>query len=259
MIRKLARSQIKFIKSLRFKKYRLQEKAFVIEGTKNVKLLLQSDYEVKLVAGTAEFFALHHALLAHRNVEIFQVGKALLADLGAFQCNQAALAVAGTKPNNAITVDNHEYGLVLDDIQDPGNLGSILRIADWYGISHVICSINTVERYNPKVLHASMGSFTHVNVYYVDLLSYLSKTILPIIGTFMVGENIHHTAPCSGGLVVIGNETRGISEEIMPYIQQKVKIPKYGHAESLNAAMATAVVCDNLRRRSHLAVRRNRD
>ena len=249
MAQKLSKAKIKFIKSLRLKKYRLQAHAFVVEGAKNVALLLASDYEVQLVVGTAAFWASHGTWLAHCAIEPFQVGEALLASLGVFQGNQGALAVARTKPNNPVKVTNKAYGLVLDGIQDPGNLGTILRIADWYGMAAVICSMSTVELYNPKVLHASMGSFTRVKVYYVDLPSYLSKAQVPIVGTFTAGENIHHASLPLEGLVVIGNEAQGISQELMPYIQQRVSIPSYGCAESLNAAMATAVVCDNLRRR----------
>lgn len=244
----LPRSKLKFIKSLRLKKYRFQENAFAIEGAKHVKLLLESDYEVQMVVGTAEFLALHSTPLAHRAIETFQVSQDLLASLGVFQSNNAALAVARTKPNKPITVTNKGYGLVLDDIRDPGNLGTIIRIAEWYGIAAIICSTSTVELYNPKVLHASMGSFTSLKVYYVDLPSYLSKAQVPILGTFTSGKSIHHASLPSGGLIVIGNETRGISEALIPYIQQQVSIPCYGCAESLNAAIATAVVCDNLRR-----------
>ncbi|MEM7055771.1 MAG: RNA methyltransferase [Bacteroidota bacterium] len=234
---------------MRLKKYRLQSNAFAIEGAKNIKLLLESDYKVQMVVGTADFLASYSTLLAQRTVETFQVGQHLLASLGVFQRNNTALAIAHTKANKPITVTDKEYGLVLDDIRDPGNLGTITRIADWYGITTIICSPSTVELYNPKVLHASMGSFTRVKVYYVDLPSYLSKAQVPIVGTFTSGAPIHHTALPAGGLVVIGNETRGISEELMPYIQQQISIPRYGYAESLNAAIATAVVCDNLRRK----------
>lgn len=245
---KLSRSELKFIKSLRLKKYRLQRKAFTIEGAKSIKLLLESDYAVQMVVGTADFLTSYSTLLAQHTVEAFQVSQDLLASLGVFQRNNTALAIARTKANKPITVTDKEYGLVLDDIRDPGNLGTITRIADWYGIAAIICSPSTVELYNPKVLHASMGSFTKVKVYYVDLASYLSKVQVPTVGAFTSGATIHHTSLPAGGLIVIGNETRGISEELMPYIQQQICIPRYGCAESLNAAIATAVVCDNLRR-----------
>lgn len=243
-----SKSKIKFIKSLRLKKYRLQENSFILEGAKNVKLLLESDYEISMVVATASFLHEYTSLLLKRNIEVFQVNEKVLSSLGTFQENNAALAVATIPANKPFTIHKHQYGLVLDGISDPGNLGTIIRVADWYGMAGVICSTNTVERYNPKVLHASMGSFINTKVYYTDLPSYLAQTSLPIIGTFTKGENLHdpQTVWPSEGLIIIGNEAKGISETLMPYIQQKISIPNYGHAESLNAALATAIVSDNL-------------
>jgi TrmH family RNA methyltransferase len=245
---KLSKAKIKFIKSLGFKKFRLQENAFVVEGAKNIEHLLASDYVIHMIVGTADFLALYHPTIAQRTPEIFQADQDLLASLGNFQSNNTGLAVATTQPNVPVTISQQEYSLVLDGIQDPGNLGTIIRIADWYRIKAIVCSLHTVELYNPKVLHASMGSFTKVQLYYTDLAHYLSQTQMPIIGTFTIGEDLHQTVLPAGGLIVIGNETRGISQELMPYIQRRVSIPKYGNAESLNAAVATAIVCDNIRR-----------
>jgi RNA methyltransferase, TrmH family len=245
---KLSKTKVKLIKSLGFKKFRLQENAFVVEGAKNIEHLLASDYVIRMVVGTADFLALHHDIIAQRTQEIFQADQKLLATLGNFQSNNTGLAVATPKPNIPVTISQQQYSLVLDGIQDPGNLGTIIRIADWYGISVIVCSLDTVELYNPKVLQASMGSFTNVRLYYTELVHYLSQVKMPIVGTFTTGENLHQAVLPAGGLVVIGHETRGISEELMPYIQQRVSIPKYGKAESLNAAVATAVVCDSLRR-----------
>lgn len=244
----LSKSKAKFIKSLGLKKYRLQENAFIVEGAKNIQQLLAADYEVRMVVGTPDFLLSCSALIAKRTQAVFQVDRKTLACLGAFQSNYTALAVATIKPNKPVAVTEQEYGLVLDNIQDPGNLGAILRIAAWYGMQAIICSMHTVDLYNPKVLHASMGAFTHVQVYYADLATYLSQAKVPIIGTFTTGENLHHAALPVGGLVVIGNETKGIRAALMPYMQQQISIPGYGSTESLNAAMATAVVCDNLRR-----------
>src|SRR5690606_21001183 len=161
------------------------------------------------------------------------------------QENNAALAVAAIPSNKTFSIDINKYTLVLDGINDPGNLGTIIRIADWYKLAGIICSMNTVELYNPKVLHASMGSFIHVNIYYTHLASYLSQLELPILGTFTDGQNIHdpQTKWPPAGLILIGNESKGISQELMPYIQQRISIPKYGQAESLNAAIATAIIC----------------
>jgi len=242
-----SKSKIKFIKSLCLKKHRLQENKFILEGAKNVKLLLESDYEINILVATSNFLHEYTNLLLNRNIEIFQVNEKELSALGTFQENNAALAVATIPDNTPFAIHKHQYGLALDNISDPGNLGTIIRVADWYGIAGIICSTNTVELYNPKVLHASMGSFINTKVYYTDLPTYLAQTNLPIIGTFTKGKNLHdpQTVWASEGLIIIGNEAKGISETLLPYIHQKISIPKYGHAESLNAALATAIVCDN--------------
>ncbi|OJW71800.1 MAG: RNA methyltransferase [Candidatus Amoebophilus sp. 36-38] len=246
----LSNATIKFIKSLRLKKYRLQENSFVLEGEKNVTQLLTADYHIKMVVCTTPFFNLHTHLLAKQEIEVFQVDEKTLSSLGTFQANNAALAVATIPSNKPFELSKRPYSLVLDDINDPGNLGTIIRIADWYNMGGIICSSHTVELYNPKVLHASMGSFMRVNVYYTDLSAYLAQTELPVIGAFTNGQNIHdpQTTWPSTGLIVIGNEAHGISQQLIPYIHQKISIPRYGHAESLNAAVATAVICDNFSR-----------
>jgi RNA methyltransferase, TrmH family len=245
---KLSNRQAKFIKSLRLKKYRQQENAFVVEGIKNVLLLLRSRYVVQMIVGTPKFLNTHSPLEQHDEA-IFQVDEATLTTLGTFTTNQAVLAVATIPSTHATLVPpSSTWGLVLDTIRDPGNLGTIVRVADWYNIPALICSPNTVDLYNPKVLHASMGSFTHVQVYYTPLPTFLSNASLPILGTFTTGTNIHHTSLPAPGLIVIGNESQGISPAVLPYIQRKISIPRYGQAESLNAAMATAIVCDNWQR-----------
>jgi TrmH family RNA methyltransferase len=245
---KLSKTKVKFIKSLGLKKFRNQESMFVIEGAKNIIQLLHSNYHIHMVVGTVDFLTSYYDQITKRTQAIFQVTPELLAYLGSFQSNHAGLAVATVKANDPIEISQQEYGLVLDQIQDPGNLGTIIRIADWYAIKHIICSLNTVELYNPKVLHASMGSFINVQLYYTDLVQYLSCCTLPILGTFTVGEDIHRTDLPAGGWVIIGHESSGISKTILPYIQKRISIPKYGQAESLNAAIAAAVVCDNLKR-----------
>ncbi len=246
----LPKAKAKFIKSLRLKKYRLQENSFVLEGEKNVSLLLASAHQVTTLVGTPHFLNTHRDLLQGRQLEVFSADKETLNNLGNLEENHNALAVAPILPSAAWEIAPQQYGLVLDDIQNPGNLGTIIRLADWYGLAGVICSPTTVELYNPKVLQASMGSFLHVKVYYTDLPSYLAEVCVPIMGTFTSGESLHdpHTVYPPEGLIVIGNEAKGINPQLLPYIQQKLSIPRYGQAESLNAALAAGIVCDNLRR-----------
>ena len=197
-----------------------------------------------MLVGTPAFLADHRALWQNASYEIFQTDERTLASLGILTTNKAALTVAPMLPQNQGTPPADAWGLVLDNISDPGNLGTIIRIADWYNIPTLVCSPNTVDLYNPKVLQASMSSFLHVQVHYTALPTFLSNTSRPIAGTFTQGNNLHHTMLPSPGWVVIGNESQGISPEVLPYITQRISIPRYGQAESLNAAMATAIICD---------------
>jgi len=246
----LTRERVKFIKNLRLKKHRIQENCFFVEGNKNVKALLASSYVVTMLLGTHSFLKELAPHFDQRIKEVFEVNAAMLNKLSALENNNMALAVALTPPNNPFFIAPNNYALILDHIQDPGNLGTILRIAAWYGFAGVICSKDTVELYNPKVIQASMGAFLQIPIYYTDLVAYLAKCPLPIIGAFTQGENLHGPTinlP-SNGLVVIGNEARGINKALYPYIQKKVTIPKYGKGDSLNAAIAAAVICDQLKR-----------
>lgn len=249
----VSKSQAKYIKSLRFKKHRVLENRFVLEGEKNVCALLTSHYHVTMLVATPAFLMKYAHLLNNAAIEVFAMEREALTHLSALEANYTALAVAKIPPAEAWELHHKPYTLVLDNIQDPGNLGTIIRLADWYGLGGVVCSPTTVELYNPKVLQASMGSFIHVPVYYTDLPSYLAKATVPIIGTFTSGQSLHarETTYPAEGLIVIGNETHGIHAALLPYIQQRLTIPRYGHAESLNAALAAGIVCDNLMRVSY--------
>ena len=245
----LSKSNIKYIKSLQVKKYRKQEQCFLIEGAKSVLELLASDFEVVKLIGTADFLS---SLKRNAASEIIEVSEKELEGLGEFQTNNTALAVARIKQNVPVTVLDTEFALVLDDIRDPGNLGTIIRAADWFGIHKIIASSETADFYNPKVISATMGSFTRINIYYTDLGSYLLNTKQKVYGACLDGKNIHELSFGKSGLIVIGNESRGISPEIERYITDKITIPKYGQAESLNAGVAAAVILDNLMRSKKL-------
>ena len=239
----LSKAKIKFIKSLQVKKYRKQEQCFVVQGAKSVQELLTSGFEVSMILGTADF--LRH-IPTHIPAEIMEVTEKELSDLSEFQTNDSALAVARIKQNNRLAIQANEFALVLDDIRDPGNLGTIIRTADWFGIHKIIASEETADFYNPKVISATMGSFCRVEIYYTNLTEYLPGISLPIYGAYLDGKDVHRTDFGSGGLIVIGNESRGISAPLEQFITQKITIPRYGKAESLNAAIATAVICDNV-------------
>ncbi len=241
----LTKATIKIIKSLQVKKYRKQEQCFLIEGAKSVEELLASDFEVVKLLGTSAF--LSHLKSPARG-EVIEVSESALESLGEFQSNRSALAVARLKPNTPVHISKSEYGLVLDDIHDPGNLGTILRTADWYGIHKIIASPDTADFYNPKVISATMGSFTRVSIFYTALPAYLSDVEVSVYGAFLEGQDVHAVRFAPGGLIVIGSESHGISESVGSFVREKITIPRYGDAESLNAGVAAAVICDNLRR-----------
>lgn len=242
----LSKAKIKFVKSLQIKKYRKQEQLFVVEGEKSVKELLNSSFRTSMVVGTPSFLA---SLTVSKDVEVIEATEKELEGLGEFQSNDGGLAVAHMKPNSYLDAVAGEYALVLDDIRDPGNLGTILRIADWYGIGKIIASEETADLYSSKVISSTMGSFTRVETYYTSLTEYLKNITIPVYGALLDGSDVHKTTFASGGLLVIGNESRGISAGVIPYITHRITIPRYGKAESLNAAIATGIICDNIRRR----------
>lgn len=244
----LSKARIKYIKSLQVKKYRQLEQRFVVEGAKTVLELLDSDYVTEVVLGTPSFFEQLRSRSNAFSGEVIEVSPDLLATLGEYRTNDGALAIARCKPTVEPALTASDFALVLDDIRDPGNLGTIIRIADWYGIKAVIASDETADLYNPKVLHSSKGSFTRIPVYYTNLSEFLSTSALPVYGTFLSGEDVHHVNFGSGGLIVVGNEAHGISPKVEAFVTKKISIPRYGKAESLNAGVATAVICDNIRR-----------
>lgn len=235
----LSKAKIKFIKSLQIKKYRKQEQCFIVEGAKSVRELLNSDFDVITLLGTADFLS---SVTPAKHVEVIEVREKELEGLGEFHTNDAALAIARQKPNEYLSVSREEFALVLDDIRDPGNLGTIIRTADWFGVSKIIASNETAEFYNPKVISATMGSFTRVKIFYTSLTEYLEKIKLPVFGTYLTETTIHQVDFGKEGLILIGNESRGIHPDLEKFVTQKVTIPKVGHAESLNAAIATGII-----------------
>ena len=216
----------------------------MVEGAKSVQELMRSDFDVLKVFGTPRFLA----DLGKGKAEVIEVSETELEAIGGLETNNAAVAIARMRSNDLLPLDDKGFTLVLDDIRDPGNLGTIIRIADWYAIRHIIASPETADFYNPKVIRASMGSFTRVRLFYTKLTDFLTSNKLRVFGTFLDGMNIHEMKFPDGGLIVIGNESQGIGHDLTGYITDKITIPRYGEAESLNAAVATAIVCDHVRR-----------
>jgi RNA methyltransferase, TrmH family len=247
----VSKNTVKFIKSLHQKKYRLESAKFFVEGEKSVVEVLQSSFTVDLLLVTQEFAAKHATLLSDKAFEVLFVTPNQLEQLGQYQSNDAALAVVQMKPNQAFLPEKGELILALDEVRDPGNLGTIIRIADWYGIKKLIFSSHTAEFYNPKVIQSSMGSFTRVQFYYGDLAQAFQEWKLPVYGAFLEGESIHELTNPTPGVLLLGNESQGISKEVEKWVSSKITIPSFGKAESLNVAIATAIFCDNFKRLVH--------
>lgn len=222
---------------------------FLVEGAKSVEELLRSDFQVTWVAATESFQAANAKLLKARALDVVPTSDTELTSISSLQSNNGALAIAQIKANRPPMVKLGEMIVVLDDIRDPGNLGTIIRTADWYGVKNVVASEETADFYNPKTISATMGSFCRVNFYYVNLEQYLSSVSGMVYGAYLQGENIHQmTFPKGGCHLVIGNESRGITEGLEKFIQHKITIPSFGGAESLNAGVATGIILDNFRR-----------
>ena len=232
---------------MQIKKFRREHKLFLVEGAKSVLELLNSSYQIDSLFVTPAFYDLHSKTIPER-ISFEVVTQKDLERLGEYVSNDSALAVVKMGENVELKPEGNEYILALDGINDPGNLGTLLRIADWYGISKIICSETTADVYNSKVISASMGSFTRVRLYYCNLLDYLKNVKAPIYGAVLEGKDIHSMKFDSSGFIVLGSEASGISDEIKNLITEKITIPRYGGAESLNVAVAAAVICDNLRR-----------
>ena len=247
----LSKNRIKYINSLKIKKYRQLHEAFIVEGAKSVLELLASEFEVEFVLSTPDFQQKYSSILSDHKTLVETVTAKELEGLGLFQTNDSCLAVAKTKDNVFLSADMREYALILDDIRDPGNLGTIIRIADWYGIKKIICSSDTTDVYNPKVIAASKGSFTRVNLFYTNLPEFLAQHAKErnLLGAFLEGNSIYdHPFSDEGGYVVMGNESNGIGAEVESFITHRITIPRVGEAESLNVGIATAVMLDNMRR-----------
>ncbi len=250
----LSKNKIKLIHSLEKKKYRDELGLFIVEGNKMVEEALLSDWEIEFLA-TTDHFAAEHPLAEKRTNELIISDRETLKKASLLQNPQEALAIL-KKPNiSAPEPNKNELILALDFIQDPGNMGTILRIADWFGISQVVCSADTVDIFNPKVVQASMGAIFRVQTYYTELTDFLKHCIeekLPVFGTFLDGENIYEQTLSPRGVLIMGNEGNGISPDTEKLVTHKLHIPSFAvnsGSESLNVAVATAICCSEFKRR----------
>ena len=246
----ISKNQFKYIRQFEQKKFRREEGLFVAEGTKVVGDLLKR-YQPKAIYATDEW------LVSHPVTNATEVTADELRRLSFQQHPQQVLALFPLPPiNSSINLSNlnSDLSLALDGIQDPGNLGTIIRIADWFGIETIYCSPDTVDAWNPKVVQATMGSLARVNIIYTDLPALLDSLPkdFPIYGTLLDGENIYTQELTSNGLIVMGNEGNGISEVVRQRVNHRLLIPDFHQgetADSLNVAIATAITCSEFRRR----------
>lgn len=239
----VSKNQIKLISSLQQKKQRQVHKLFFAEGIKVVQELLFSNFELEHLFTTEAIFT---EIPSSKQTLITEAELKKISALTTPNTCLALLKIPETKK-----VQEKGLLLALDDIRDPGNLGTILRLCDWFGIQQLVCSKETVDLYNPKVVMATMGSIARVNVTYLDLNEFIKNTKLPVFGTFMDGKNIYKEKLPNEGIIMMGNEANGISKEIENKIKNRLTIPRFGdlqQTESLNVATATAIILSEFKR-----------
>lgn len=246
----LSKSKLKYIRSLELKKFRNECRAFVAEGNKLVTDLLPR-FRCELLLASPAWMATQGDLQAR---ELIAAGNDDLAKASFLKTPQDVLAVFERPAYRLEEADPaNRLVLALDGVQDPGNLGTIIRLADWFGINHIVCSHDTADAFSPKTVQATMGALARVQIHYTDLCAFLARQNAPVYGTFLDGENIYRKSLNPHGILVMGNEGNGIRPEIKKQIGEKLFIPPYpeGHttSESLNVAVATAIVCAEFRRR----------
>jgi TrmH family RNA methyltransferase len=256
----LSKNKIKFINSLKKKKNRINKRFFIVEGEKIFYELFESSYRIKEIFATESFISELPDNKKSLAQSIHPITEEELQKISDLKTPNKVLAIVEI-PNQSISLEEvkDSLSLVLDRINDPGNLGTIIRTADWFGIQQIFCSADSVDLYNPKVIQATMGAFTRVKIFYKNLTEFLSQYQniegFHIYGTFLEGDNIYESEIKNKGLIIMGSESHGISDELSSYIHQKLFIPSYNtnkksaQSESLNISVATGIICSEFRRR----------
>ncbi|MCO5948647.1 TrmH family RNA methyltransferase [Mucilaginibacter flavidus] len=244
----LSKSQISLLKSLQNKKERKEYGQFLVEGYKSVIEFINSPYKIEAIYHTASFDP--KVLKLSQKINLYNISVTDIEKISSLKTPQEVIALVKIPQHSPLNNQKlrQKFSLVLDGVQDPGNMGTIIRTADWFGIEDIVCSDDTVDAYNPKVVQASMGSLARVNVHYVDLSTVLPQVGLPVFGAMLNGENIYKTNFGDEGLIIMGNEGNGLRPEIERLINKAVTIPRAGKAESLNVGIATALFCAEISR-----------
>ncbi len=251
---------LKKIKELTEKKYRTETKLFLVEGEKNILELLRSDFEVVTLLGTVPFLNIIRTEILsyekeHGPLTCIEATENTLVQTGTLLSNNTGIAVVRQKDapsvEAVITSAQDTIVLILDDIRDPGNLGTIIRTADWYGVTHIVASNTTTDCYNPKVIGATMGSFTRMSLLYTDLDSLfelIEPLSIPVLVSELAGLNTHTEVLPQHGFLLMGSESHGASKASRQHATHTVTIPRFGKAESLNVSVATGILLDTIRR-----------
>jgi RNA methyltransferase, TrmH family len=246
----LSKTAVKYIQSLTHKKFRDEYGLFIAEGPKVVgELISEKRFKYKTICGLSAWLKENEAILDLGSDEnIVEVSEIELEKISQLSTPNKVVGVFYKKKAKEMPDLKGKVTLMLDDIQDPGNMGTIIRIADWFGIENIVCSENCVEQYNPKVVQGSMGSIGRVNVVYHDLAAILrANSSIRILAASLDGEDITRMEKKSEAIIIIGNEGKGISEDIMELTNERITIPRYGKAESLNAAVATGIILSHIK------------
>ncbi len=247
----ISKNKIKQITSLQNKKFRQKYNKFIIEGYKTVLDIIDSNYHVsEIYTSNIEKYKL---LITKPNIKLIEISEEEMKKVSFFKTASDILAIVDFKDNTDFAAYNKGITLCLADIQDPGNLGTIIRSANWFGIENIVCSENTVDLHNPKTLQATMGAFANINIIYTDLEDFLFNTELKIYGTFLDGENIYESNLAENCIVIMGNEGKGIPDNIAELVNNKITIPNFAgdklKAESLNVSTSTAIILSEFKRR----------
>lgn len=244
----LSKTNVKYIQSLRHKKLREEEQCFIAEGPKVVSELLSSGvFESTMICALEGWFSNNSLLVAKIPGEnTIVVDQTVLEKISLLKTPHQVLAIFRNKPFGEIELKN-KLTLVLDDIHDPGNMGTIIRIADWFGVQNIVCSNECVECYNPKVVQASMGSLARVNILYVDLVKFIADhKDIKLFAATLSGQPVSSFHKLEEGIIIIGNESKGVRQELLNLANEKITIPKFGKADSLNAGVATGIILSHL-------------